>query len=540
MNMNANQKRTLLTAVMMTAALGMSQVVCAQETETPADNSIETAVEESVPLKPHPIVRSTTVNDEEYNDPDDYTSYVLYAQLQYSRVYLPDDEAKVFSSLNQGLNDHYDAVESEKLDAFEQIKSDAHDQRETMEQDGQSAYWGNYTDSETAVIDRADEKVLSIRSNYYGYQGGAHGYYASYGTTFDTQTGALLSFTDVVTDPAAAAGHTFEKLAILYPDLEPLMSQEEVAKCFQENSDDFQWTLEPQGLMLYFPPYVLGSYAEGMQTVLLSYAEYPEIFASQYVSDSDNWIIPVDSMFGAQADLGEGSSVINVSGTPGEYGQYTNRIITVNGTPYTFGEGSLSYFNTESYLICSDGRMWLWCLDTIDNDYEELHIYGFENGQPSDLDYSALFDITTTAISWELTQSSADQSTLTDPKKVCLSQRMRELGTYTAGKEYFVSGSGTPISGDLFFTPDMEHSLTLKAPVTLQMVGQDGAGTDMKEWPAGTTCTILRTNGDQIVDLVMDGDDTQVARVVSDFSRWPHMINGMDESDLFDGVMYAG
>ncbi len=534
------KKKMILTAVLMTAALGLSQGALAQETEALEENTLMIAQETTQNLRPHPIVRSSTLTDEEFQDPEDSESFVRYAEMHYPRVYLPTDEAEAFPDLNQSLSDYYDEVESEKQEHYKEMQESAHERRDAMAQDGQTEYWTYFSNTETASIVRADDRVLSIRSDFNTYEGGAHGYYSRYGVTFDTQTGKKLSFTDVVKDSAKAAAYTFEKLSQRYPELESFLSQKDVAQYYQDDSDSFSWTLEPEGMMIYFPPYVLASYAEGMQAVLLSYDEYPDLFVSQYVSDSDKWIVPLDSLYGVLTDPGRGISEISVSGTRNENGTYTDRIITVDGIPYTFGEGSLYYYGMNAYLICSADRLWLWCLDSIENDYEELHIYSLEGGEPSDTEYSDIFSSLTIDFSWEETQSYSDCTTLTDPAAIRLSQRMRGLGTYSASKEYFVSGSGTPVSEDLFFTPDTERTLTLKVPVSLKMVGQDGTGELMKEWPAGTTCTILRTDGNQIVDLVMDNDETQVARIASDFSRWPHYIYDMEESDLFDGGMYAG
>ncbi len=534
-----NKKTMILTAVMMTAALGVSQAAFADETEAPTESTLSFAQETTEVSRPHPIVRNLIVTDDNYNDPEDYTTYTLYAQLQYPRVYLLPDEADAFPELSQGLNDYYDKLEAEKLKAFDECKEAAHERYDMMEQDGQLQYWGNFTNDESAAIVRADSRVLSVRDDFYSYEGGAHGYYSRYGVTFDTQTGKQLAFTDVVTDPAAAAKYTFEKLNARYPELEPLMTPEEVADFYQEDNSSFSWTLEPAGMMIYFPPYMLASYAEGMQAVLLPYEEYPDLFAPEYVSDTDEWIVPLDSLFGVLTDPGTGISEITVSGTQDDYG-YTDRIITVDNKPSSFGKDSLDYYNSKSYLISSGGKLWLWCLDSVDNDYQNLHIYGFEDKRPFDTEYSELLGSTVIEATWGEDLSYSDSTTLTDPAKVSLVKRMNVLGTFGASKEYFVSGGGTPVSEDLFYTPDSVRTLTLKVPLTLKMVGQDGNGETMKEWPAGTTCTILRTDGNQIVDLVMDNDETQVARIASDFSSWPHQISGMDEEDVFDGVMYAG
>lgn len=55
--------------------------------------------------------------------------------------------------------------------------------------------------------------------------------------------------------------------------------------------------------------------------------------------------------------------------------------------------------------------------------------------------------------------------------------------------------------------------------------------------PAGTKLTLYRTDGSSLVDL--KAGDT-LYRIEVDHSEWPYTINGVEEEEYFDGIMYGG
>ena len=70
------------------------------------------------------------------------------------------------------------------------------------------------------------------------------------------------------------------------------------------------------------------------------------------------------------------------------------------------------------------------------------------------------------------------------------------------------------------------------------VVAEDGSVTaDNAVIPAGTKLTLYRTDGSSLVDL--KAGDT-LYRIEVDHSEWPYTINGVEEEEYFDGIMYAG
>jgi len=507
----------------------------------------------------HPLVTTSSLWDEENDEKSDRS--ITYAEMKYSTVSLSAKEAQEYPQLAKGLKAYYDAFGQKRQESYKQMDASARQDitagTEAEESEGDSGVDRSYyRDENTTKVVRADDRILSMRDSFYSFTGGAHGYYSRSGVTFDVKTGKILRLCDVVTDVNAAAQRVTQLVEKRYPDLQMQMSEEEIAGAFAQEKPDngvhddegmiFGWTMEPEGIVVYFQPYILGSYADGIQAVMLSSAENKDLIRPEYCQTQDSWILPVDDLTGACADTGSGSAEwITVGGQPDEYGQITDRMITIGGNEQTIDSGNLMYYSTDAYLVRKDGKCWIWCIDSEDNDYRTLHVYAIENGSASDTGFSGNMGVPATdggvaAGSSVAVPNSYTEEPLTDPDCVKLESRMDALGTYGGYKHYLVSGDGLPAPMEQWYLPQKEISLTLQQDYTFTMVGTDGTGTAKQTWPAGTIFHLLRTDNETFADLNVAGDMSQVARVFCDFSQWPHMYGTVEEDALFSGTVYAG
>ena len=580
----------VISAGTLTAAIG-------GETEAVADTAatggktgavIETAADKPALL--HPVIleasRSQSVGSGEE------TSASASAYIHYPQIGLTGEEVLSYPELQKALDAYNAGKKSWYESQLTELVKSAQEMAKYREEEGvdDAASWIYLTQVADTQIGRADSRIFSVIEHYSSYTGGAHGYYQDMGNTFDSQSGEKLAFADVVTDCDAAAAHVFEKLAEQYPDLDPFMSQADVAsdmkgentqgtgetnesgEMFTEGSDQaemyFSWYVTDLGVMVVFPPYTLGSYAEGQQKILLTYAEYPEIFNPKYTVVPDSFIVPLDPDAVTQVDVdGNGSlEKISVSAVMDEDGScaYTKRTITLsggsNGGDSGNGDSSILqdtyYYSAEYYLVKSGEDMFLYCFDHEDNDYVELKAYLLSGGHLEALPYGSddnaeLVGSDTGNLSpretWEsgIAADSADNITvqypLIDPDAMQLSSRMNALSTYSAYRTYSATpgpdGYLSPL--DPYYIVDAVRTVTLKQDVTLPVVGEDGTGTEEGQFTAGSAFTLYRTDGTTFVDLKSDTDGS-IVRVNSDFSQWPHIVMGMEEEALFDGVLYAG
>ena len=69
-------------------------------------------------------------------------------------------------------------------------------------------------------------------------------------------------------------------------------------------------------------------------------------------------------------------------------------------------------------------------------------------------------------------------------------------------------------------------------------VDEDGEFLESVRLTKGTILTPYRTDGETYVDLITD--DGQIVRFELEADDWPHLVNGMDVDEVFEGLLYAG
>ncbi len=130
---------------------------------------------------------------------------------------------------------------------------------------------------------------LSLLINYSEYTGGAHGNYYSEASTYDKKTESILSLSDVFKDGV---------------DYMPLL-EEEVLKAIENKRKTSEYgdmlhswyeglkeefvvfTLEEDGLGIYFQPYEIGPYAEGAPSFILPYEAFEGSLAITYPTNDE-------------------------------------------------------------------------------------------------------------------------------------------------------------------------------------------------------------------------------------------------------------
>ena len=83
--------------------------------------------------------------------------------------------------------------------------------------DAQEEFWSPFENTSEYYVQRADDRILSVREDFYEYCGGVHGMYGTIGHVFDTQTGERMSLSDVISDTDAIPMILAEKLVEKYP-----------------------------------------------------------------------------------------------------------------------------------------------------------------------------------------------------------------------------------------------------------------------------------------------------------------------------------
>lgn len=213
-----------------------------------------------------------------------------------------------------------------------------------------------------AMVRRADDVVLSLQLYYDSYSGGAHGYYFYDGYTFDTKTGKLLSYTDVITDKEAfldaIANELDEIRDQLYTDERTNIRE------LIEGENMFSWSLENNGITVSFAPYSIAPFASGAPTVTISDIEYPGLIKEEYISELDFFATEMHWDNFSYDVTGDGNPDRITVGIWPDYNYETGEgqiFLSVNGKEYrkdvgNLGKGEATFVKTpkgKCYVLMS-------------------------------------------------------------------------------------------------------------------------------------------------------------------------------------------
>ena len=472
-------------------------------------------------------------NDDKYN--------TIYSG-NYDLIHLSDESKEAYPELSKALEKYNEEKETAFLTAYEQYKDEALNWYEDM---GEEDYFNGYSDENRISIGRSDDQFLSIIDSSSTYTGGAHGFYGCGGYNYDVKTGQELKLKDVINDIASLQAIVKEKLTEEYEGAPFLESIDETVPEYLTGEEDqaCSWFLTPQGVDIYFGIYMLGSYAEGTQTVHILYTEHPELFFEGFHIQEGDYIESFAIYENFYTDIDNDGTMDSLCVEPeyDEYDNMTNMVINVNDKQTSVeGYG----FNVSPSVVHIDGKTFLYIDVTTENDYRTTYAVslnsdgaklieqynGYITGKVPDADYEAEW-----ASYWSVAYTS--------PDNLYFGDRMQLLSTYDGIAKASIDSSGK-LNVDEYYYANIYGDygkLTVKEtikgcskvdPDTLEQTDKDVAIS------AGTVLTIYGTNGKDFVDL--SDESGTLYRVRVDYSDWPQKVNDRDIEEMFDGMMFAG
>lgn len=215
-----------------------------------------------------------------------------------------------------------------------------------------------YEYATTVGVKRADKSVLTLQYSNSTYSGGAHGYYGFYGRSFDVKTGKRLELTDVVKDISALPDLIREQLELYWGD---------AAYIFPEAVDDIvtewenmPWSLDYNGLTLYYNPYHLASYSSGAQFVTIPCKDNPELFNEEYVNHPSEYAFQVKKGTVVSEDV-TGDGIIDKFSVSGymnyEFGYMDKLFIEINDMSTEY---KLYAYTIDPVLLRTDDGCYLY------------------------------------------------------------------------------------------------------------------------------------------------------------------------------------
>lgn len=490
------------------------------------------------------------------------------AEEQYVEILLDEKTEKKYPELAEALK-RYNAEEAAA--AKETLEGLCRDYDE-MKEAGALAYRDLVmSDRCEGTVLRADSNVISVFREHSSYWGGVHGMYAYSGVSFDTAAGRELALADVVVDMDAFFELVNDKMKSQYADIYEYLSdvEEHLAGIDPADNQAIAWSIDSEGVNVYFNPYTLGAYAMGAQIVSVYFDEAPEIFEERYMMVPETYVIPMNQNIPRYVDTdGDGERELveilyETADYAGEYSSQYDWEITAGDRSVTVPD---SCYSETSYLVRANDQYYLYIFECSDNDYSLLATVDLKN-MVYDQDETINAGLGMIAYDWRETEdgyaSWEMEYGFTDPEDFELETRLDVLSTVTGKRQYHIGPDGYPESDGEWYQINSGIVLQAKQDVACELVDQNGRKIAEATLPADAYVILVCTDGETWVDVqeideseivkeeyddwcMMYSEDAKVDygravyRISVNCMEYPRTVNGIEEEQVFSGIMYAG
>lgn len=496
--------------------------------------------------------------------------YYRPAYLTISKPLLEDSDRELFPELAKVFEDNAKDLSNVAKERFNKLLLDGSYLVEAGNE------YQSVSEEDTLHVMRADSNAVSLATFATMHQGGAHGDYIVVSENYDTKTGEMIKFTDVVKDTDAF----FEQVDValsnqyrdIYEELKPVM--EYVSGIDLDR--DLIWWMTNEGVCVYFSYYELaGFYAGGSQTVSVSFSENKELFNEKYMETLEDFVYPVDAFsYPGFVDGDSNGSFEYIYFEPmyseDDYGEMG---IYLNGQGKTI---EIGYNEPEMFIVKKSGTYYLYLFCHYDNDY--VIGKGINLSNMEELDYMDSDGLANEWFSEDTIDSEEEVGGLTynvygshnvihhisDPDSMFMNVHMDLLGTWNGISEYAVDDGGVARRKPANFVRESATVLKLLQDVNCVSVDEDGNNLTTETLKSGTYLMMRRTDGENYVDfLVINPEDVSeesseyytnitfkegkgpdkngtLYRMKIEKRDYLHNVEGIPEEELLAGMLYAG
>jgi len=281
------------------------------ETDVSVPKETESAVNDPVVPSPGQIAPKHLTLKKSLSQQCGWESDVLLALSEYSCAVLFDKSAEEYPELSEimaqtermtlhSMNDEYDNL---LVTAKEELALVGADSFEPM------------ISTLDVQIRRADSVAVSLLSDNYLKYEFIDGRFI-HGTTYDTQTGNLLSLTDVITDMSKIP-EIVKKELTSHTWTGDFISDTAVEDYFSNTPEEgISWTLDHNGVTFYFGDCDLAEIKDGRLAATVSFAQYPELFNEKYMTIPESYIVELPLNHPFYTDLDGDGTLDELSITP--------------------------------------------------------------------------------------------------------------------------------------------------------------------------------------------------------------------------------
>ena len=433
--------------------------------------------------------------------------------------------------------------------------------------------YGSFYGREYAYIRRADSQVFSALLYLNSYSGGVHGASGYTALNLDAATGEDISLDSLLSDTGREKlnERVAAELDRCYPAEAPGF------RVLEREPEEYTFTLDPDGVSFWFSPYEIAAYASGDFTVKLYFGRDGDLFTGQYDASDRFWCAEVkeELPFCYSPDGGVTARTAEVWAERGD-DEYLEELCVEVDTPMenTRWEGRYDSAETGRTILRDDLYAYsvrlfdchtpvgeyLLAVPSMDNDVQEVMVYSLDDAAaleplsmtgPSVFWYPELPEDVEDVDDWS--EFNMYRTVLTDPLELPLTVRMELFGTWEVEGPFCFGPDGVGLNGELLY-PSREVTLTLLEDLAVQPVSRDNLFYTFEEEvtvPAGTEVHLFATDGADTAFFQVDEAVEGLPPAYADGSwafglsydqpdSWPRLVNGIEEDDLFDGLLYAG
>ncbi|MCD8097454.1 MAG: DUF3298 and DUF4163 domain-containing protein [Lachnospiraceae bacterium] len=439
------------------------------------------------------------------------------------RVYAENDSISVSGDSYEALGEAVAGWNEEQTEAFrescEELAVYAAEDAAYVDPDADSLFY--YDAWREAELCRVDETVFSLTILSYAYTGGAHGNSGYTGVSFDSQSGEILTLSDILADEEgfqrAAQQWIVEKLAADHGDELFEDYAETVAAMWEAEPD---WYLDAEGITFVFDPNEVGPYAMGAAFVSCPYAEFAVYMKADYVRMNGTGV----GRFSVNTDVETEAGTLRIDMPVDE--DYGMAAVSLGLNGEVLEAGEFGSFGDAYLLHLSDGRSFvLFDVDYASDDYVSF-LCEITDGSP-------VLRSRLEGVSLQGGTVGAEVQTLRVHLDV--------LGSYDAYMDYVIGENGELMQTEEVFEIRSDNqpfrilTVTRELPVTadgqaavlpvgtrIRITGSDNAGTAYyRDEDSGGKGMISYVCG--------DGEDA-----------WELYIDGVSEYEYFETIPYAG
>lgn len=427
-----------------------------------------------------------------------------------------------------------------------------------------------YEYDNTVSLKRADSSVFSYERTDYSYLGGAHPSTQYNGYAYDTSSGRQLCLDDVTDDKDKIYEEVMKQLKASEDSSAFFEGWQDTIKKWFDDSDKnadtvsdtedgtedthLDWYLDQTGLNVIINAYDIGPYAMGSRTISVSYDS--GLVKKEYcadIADIAQDVTLYDSLTYTDADGNKKSAYLSAGDTSeDEENQNASLYIAKSEDDSSPVKIELSGYTINKMFLMTapDSRKYLYVDSTSDNDYHTLDVIDMDSDKHEiigNCDDGAIYD-----------------HDILDCDSFILGTRLELLGTYSAYRTYHVGNDGMPVKNEEEYTienydadwadqysdgesaysipelKDLPYSSALKTKCDIDVMMHPDETDEKKQetLPAGTVCIPYKTDGKTYMTFKsVEGKLFDVEVKADDYE---YSVDGMNQDDVFDGMIYAG